>query len=117
MNEPLLHFIETPIFTGRIDKLASVEVLFDLQNELIVNPKRGAVVQGTNGARKSRIGERQQKRGKSGGFRYIYLYLEKAGIVYLMFIFAKNEQENLTSEQKRELAAIGKEIKDRYGEK
>ena len=95
MNEPLLHFVETPIFTKRIDKLASVEVLFDLQNELIINPKRGDVLQGTNGARKARIGERQQKRGKSGSFRYIYIYLEQVGIVYLMFIFAKNEQVNL----------------------
>lgn len=116
-NETLLHFIETPIFTRRIEKLASTEVLFDLQNELLDNPKLGAVIEGTSGARKARIGERRQKRGKSGGFRYIYLHLEKVGIVYLMFIFAKNEQENLTGSQKKELAKIIREIKQKYGEK
>jgi len=117
LNEPLLHFIETQIFTKRVDKLASMEVLFDLQNDWLDNPKRGVVIGATNGARKARVGERRQNRGRSGGFRYIYLYLEKVGIVYLMFIFAKNEQENLTDTQKKELAEISKTIKQKYGEK
>jgi hypothetical protein len=39
MVESLLHFVETPIFTKRIDKLTSIETLFDLQNELSRNPK------------------------------------------------------------------------------
>lgn len=79
--------------------------------------KRWIRIEGTSGARKARIGERRQNRGKSGGFRYIYLYLETSGIVYLMFIFAKNEQKNLTDSQKKELAKIIRGIKQNYGEK
>ena len=117
MNELLLHFIETPIFTKRLDKLASMSILFDLQNELIKNPKLGNVIRGTNGARKARIGDKSKNRGKSGAFRYVYVYFEGFGTIYLMFIFAKNEQDNLTDSQKNELAqSIGK-IKKELGEK
>lgn len=116
MNELLLHFIETPIFTKRLDKLASMSVLFDLQNDLLINPKRGDVIQGTNGVRKARVANRQQNRGKSGSFRYIYLYLEKAGIVFLFMFYGKNEQDNLSAEEKKTVALLAKQYKEIYGE-
>jgi hypothetical protein len=75
MNESLLHFIETSVFTKRIEKLGTTGILFDLQNDLLVNPKRGAVISGTNGARKARIANRRQNIGQSGVFRYIKVVL------------------------------------------
>ncbi len=116
MNETLLHFIETSAFTKRIDKLASVEVLIALQNDLLIDPKRGAVISGTNGARKARVSNKQQNIGKSGAFRYIYIYLEKAETIYLLVIFGKNEMDNLDKGERNDLAKLVKILKDKYGE-
>jgi len=116
MNEPLLHFVETVIFTKRIDRLASIEVLFDLQNELLANPKLGEVIQGTNGLRKGRIGNRLRNQGKSGGYRYIYLYLEKAETIYLFMFYGKNEKSDLTESEKKILGELSRQYKEIYGE-
>jgi hypothetical protein len=112
----LLHFIETSAFTKRIDKLANRELLFDLQNDLLINPKRGDVISGTNGARKARIAYKQQNVGKSSSFRYIYIYLEKAETIYLLVFFGKNEMDNLDKGERNELAKLVKILKDKYGE-
>lgn len=74
MSSELIHFVESPGFTRRIDKLASVDVLLDLQNDLVKDPERGDLMAGCAGARKGRIGERTQGRGKRGAFRYVYVY-------------------------------------------
>ena len=116
MDERLFHFVETHIFTKRIDKLASAEVLFDLQNELLANPKLGSVIQGTNGLRKGRIGDRLRNQGKSGGFRYIYLYLEKAETIYLLMFYGKNEKSDLTAAEKKVLSEMVNGIKETYEE-
>lgn len=92
-------------------------MLFDLQNDLIVNPKRGEVISGTNGARKARIAHRQQNIGKSGSFRYIYIFLENAEVIYLLVFFGKNEKDNLSKAERNDLAKSVKILKDIYGEK
>lgn len=116
MNQSLLHFIETSVFTKRIEKLASRETLFELQNDLLANPKRGDVISGTNGARKARIAHTQQNIGKSGSFRYIYIYLELKGIIYLLVFFGKNEKDNLSKAERNELAELVKVLKNTHGE-
>lgn len=116
MNDSLLHFIETSVFTKRIDKLASREMLFDLQNDLLINPKRGDIIEGTSGARKARIGDKTQNRGKSGSFRYIYVYFENVGIVYLILFYGKNEQANLDKDEKKFVAQFIRQAKHNHGE-
>lgn len=113
-NEPLkwLAFTETKVFTRQIEKLASTETLFAIQNELLRNPKLGDVIKKTNGARKGRIGA--VGRGKRGGFRYIYL--EQNDRIYLLLFYGKNEQDDLTDEQTKELAALVKTLKETYKE-
>ena len=92
-------------------------MLFDMQNDLLFNPKRGDVIQGTNGARKARIADRKHGRGKSGAFRYIYVYLENAETIYLLVFFGKNEKDNVSKGERNELAKLVKQLKDTYGEK
>ncbi len=113
----LLHFVETSVFTKRIEKIGTIDILFDLQNELLLNPKRGAVISGTNGARKARIANKQQNIGKSGAFRYIYLYLENVETIYLLVFFGKNEKDNLSKAERNDLAQLVRIVKDIYGEK
>jgi hypothetical protein len=42
-------------------------------------------------------------RGKRSGFRYLYYYLEKDGQIFLMYLFNKNEQEDLNDEQRKRI--------------
>ncbi len=50
-------------------------------------------------------------RGKSGSYRYLYLYLEHAGRVHLLYLFSKGEQVDLSPAQKRIIGALSQEIR------
>jgi hypothetical protein len=71
---------------------------------------------GCGGARKGRVGDRGASKGKSGGFRYVYVYVEIAGIVHLLHFFGKNEKANLSKAERNELAILVRELKRQYGE-
>jgi len=102
----VLEFIEFPVFTNRLLALArdrADEVLLKIQSDLLENPERGPVIQGTAGVRKARVADPTRGKGKSGGFRYMYYYIERDGQVFLLMIFSKNEQADLTNVQKKML--------------
>src|SRR5437762_10576937 len=113
----LIHFVESPGFTKRIDKLASLEVLLDLQNDLVKDPERGDLMAGCAGARKGRIGDRSLGRGKRGGFRFVYVYIEIAGTIYLIHFYDKNEKANLSKAERNELAKLVRKLKELYAKK
>jgi hypothetical protein len=69
-------------------------------------------VKGTGGARKGRVADPASDQGKSGSFRYLYLYLEHRGRIYLLFLFAKSAQADLSDEQKKEVAKLVAAIKE-----
>ena len=64
----------------------------------------GAVIQGTGGLRKVRW--KLEGRGKSGGVRVIYYWMTKDEQIYMLYVYLKSEQEELTSEQKKALKTI-----------
>ena len=99
----------------QIDKLGkplSDEVLSAIENDLLKDTERGDVIKGTSGARKGRIGNPAKRKGKSGGFRYIYVYLEVYERVYLFYFYEKKVQDDLTNEQTKMLAEVVKLTKD-----
>src|SRR5205809_6075936 len=96
MATDLFHFVESPGFSKRIDKIASLDVLFSLQSDLARNPLLGDLMEGCGGARKGRVGDKGSSKGKSGVFRYVYFYIEIAGTIYLLHFFGKNEKANLS---------------------
>lgn len=69
-----------------------------LQYELLQNPKTGDVMRGTGRLRKMRFAF--EHRGKSGSVRVCYVDFEREEILYLLAVFAKNQKENLTSEER-----------------
>lgn len=105
-------FVETPIFSKRITELASPETLEAIQAELVEDPERWPVMKGLRGARKGRIADPKSPRGKSGSFRYIYLYLPRAGRIHLLFLFAKNEQSDLSAVQTKAFSKVIATIKE-----
>ena len=52
-----------------------------------------------------------QGRGKSGGVRVIYYFFDDDNPLYAIFLYVKNEQANLTPEQKKEVPSLAATIK------
>ncbi len=93
-----LTFIHLPNFVSRWKKYRlSDEDLQALESQLMENPQAGDVVRGSGGLRKMRFAPPSMHKGKSGATRVAYGYIRVAGTVYLFNIFAKKDQENLTS--------------------
>jgi tetratricopeptide (TPR) repeat protein len=51
-------------------------------SDLLENPKRGPVIEGTSGVRKSRAADPTRGKGKSGGFRYMYYSIERDAQIF-----------------------------------
>ena len=97
-------FYETTAFTHGVSKLKAKDQCLEFKEELARNPEKGDLLRGTGGFRKVRM--RLPGRGKSGGARVIYYYLSADGVVYLVSLYAKNAQENLTGKQTNQLKEL-----------
>ncbi len=95
---------EVPEYIRRAEKLLSGTEQQDLLSYLSAHPKSGDLVEGTGGIRKLRWG--RGGRGKSGGVRVIYYYHSELMPLYLLALFAKNEQDNLSKAERNELAKV-----------
>lgn len=80
----------------------------ELENILLENPRKGAVIEGLAGIRKLRI--KLEGRGKSGGGRVIYPDVLEKEKLYLLFAYPKSVQEDLSSEQRRILRRMAEAI-------
>ena len=95
-------FIESPRFHRRwFDLGFTEENLLELQLILLENPKTGPVMQGTGGLRKMRYAF--DGRGKSGSVRVLYVDYEKHERILFLNVFAKDEKENLTKEERNQI--------------
>jgi hypothetical protein len=93
-------FIETPVFRKCWENAGLSDAdLRSLQQFLLMNPDAGVVIQGTSGLRKIRVPA--SGRGKRGGGRVIYKDFVWAGKIFLFFLLLKNEEEDLSFEQRR----------------
>ena len=109
-----LSFVEAPNFVEQLAELAGtdqLDLLYRIQRELLLDPERGDLVKGLGGIRKARIADPRSKSGKSGGFRYLYLYFELRGRIHLLDLFSKREQADLDDEAKKQLAALAAKLK------
>lgn len=103
-------FIEVPIFTKKWKELGLTdENLRELENILLEDPKSGDAIQGTGGLRKIRIP--MNNTGKRGGGRVIYVDIEVKGTIYFINVYAKNEKDNLTEDEKKAFKAMVKILK------
>ena len=103
-------FVESKIFSKQIGALPT-EVLINIQSELVQNPQRGDIVKGTHGVRKARAADPGSSRGKSGSYRYLYLYLEHAGRIHLLYLFSKDDQSDLSPEQTKIIGELSRQIR------
>ena len=95
-------FVELPIFRSRWKDMGlNDDDLKRLQEELLADPKIGAVMQGTGGVRKMRFAFEQ--RGKSGSVRVIYVDFEVYEKIFLITAYPKSEKDNLTASERNEI--------------
>ena len=114
----IVEFIESRVFTKRLSQLAhdsADELLKAIQGELETKPDRGAMVPGLGAVRKARIANPGRGKGKRGGYRYLYLYLEDKQHVHLLILLDKNEQEDASEEQRRQIREWVSQIKKSSG--
>jgi len=109
-----IRIIQTKRFIKDVTRLIdqhrlSTEDFKEFKEELAEHPKTGDVIPGAGGVRKIRLKTAGQ--GKSGGFRVCYFYHQENVGLYLLLIYPKNEQENLTNEQTKFLRELAREIK------
>ena len=92
-----MQFIETPIFTKRITSLLSEQDYRLLQLELAIRPDSGDLIKQSGGLRKIRWAG--SGRGKRGGIRVIYYFIDAKQQIFMLFAYAKNESDDLTVDQ------------------
>ncbi len=90
-------FIETTVFTRRVRELLDDDDYAGLQQYLAIHPEAGTVIRGSGGLRKVRWAARG--RGKRGGVRVIYYWWVAQDRVSLLYLYPKNEQDDLTPDQ------------------
>ena len=72
------------------------DALAALEDEILLNPNAGKVIQGTGGLRKMRFAAPGSQRGKSKSFRFCYVDFTEFGFIFLVTIYTHNEKDNLS---------------------
>ena len=98
---------ETSIFTKQVTKLLDAQSYRLLQLQLVADPAAGDLIKRSGGLRKIRW--QGSGRGKRGGVRVIYYWATEYDVLLMLLMYPKNEQEDLTADQLRILAALVKE--------
>lgn len=106
---PYVEFVYLDLFERTAAGILSEKDRRVLENELLENPKRGAIQRETGGVRKVRVAT--QGGGKRGGARIVYLYVEVRETIYFMLAFRKNVQANLTGAEKKEIRRLVERLK------
>jgi hypothetical protein len=89
----MFSFVESKLFTRLVGDYLTDDEYVALQAALAEAPERGAIVPGAGGVRKLRWA--QPGRGKRGGIRVIYYAKAHEGVIWMLTIYAKNEERNI----------------------
>ena len=89
----LFSFIETRLFARLRERYLPDADYSSLQEALMQRPDLGALVPASGGVRKARWS--QPGRGKRGGVRVIYYVQGRDGVIWMLTIYAKSEEQNI----------------------
>ena len=105
---------ETPTFSRQADKIFSADEKRDLIAFLAKNPLSGEEIPGTGGVRKLRFAA--GARGKRGGARVIYYYLDETMPLYALLAYTKAVRTDMTPDERRTVAALAAVLKATWKE-
>lgn len=105
-----MRFVETRVFTNLVCKMLADDEYRALQSSLLLRPEQGPVIPGSGGLRKIRRGTKG--RGKRGSLRLIYFWDEVSGTYYMLFLYRKSEQGDLT---KAQIEVLGRLVREEFG--
>jgi hypothetical protein len=111
----LVTVAETSIFIAKASRIMSDEERAQIVEVIAARPDAGAIIRGSKGLRKIRIA--LAGRGKRGGGRIIYWYHSPEYPAVLLWIFAKNEADNLTAAQLKRLVSETDHLIEDFGGK
>jgi hypothetical protein len=107
-------FFETSPFSALRPRYLDEEAYRLLQEAMLENPVAGDLMPRTGGFRKLRWSDQRRGKGKRGGLRIIYYLLINDRQFWMFSVYDKDELENLTADQERQLrGAIQAELKKR----
>ena len=105
--------IETPAYLASAkDENVSREELSAIIDHFAQNPDAGDIIPGTGGARKLRFA--RPGMGKRGGYRIITFYADADIPVFLLDIYSKSSQANLSKADRNEMRAILSALPDEF---
>lgn len=104
-------FVESTGFTESVCDLMEDRAYARLQRELMDEPDAGKVMPGCGGLRKIRTADPKRGKGKRGGARVIYLYVPEAKRFYMLDIYGKDEKDDLSPDEKKELRELAEQLK------
>lgn len=82
-----------------------------LQEELVAQPDKGDLIKNGGGIRKIRCA--QGNKGKSGGIRVIYYWVDSANRIYFLIAYPKSVKDTLTD---KETAILRKLVKEEFND-
>ena len=99
-----MQFIETSIFTRQVISLLADDEYSQLQATLLINPDTGVIIPHSGGLRKVRWS--MSGRGNRSGVRAIYYWFVASDQILMLFMYPKNEKDDLTPAQLKVLREI-----------
>lgn len=102
-----MQFVETPVFTKAVTALLDEERYRALQLALALRPEQGDVIRSSGGLRKLRWG--LAGLGKRAGIRVIYYWDAPTRTFYMLYVYTKQEQGDLTFQQIKVLSRLVQE--------
>ena len=105
----MMTIIEFPTFSSQVGNIIKTSERDELIDFLAKRLDAGEEIPGMGGIRKLRWGG--MGKGKRGGLRVIYYFCNETAPVFLLTIYSKAVQEDLSSEQKKKLVAFAKLLK------
>jgi hypothetical protein len=104
---------ETSVFISKASRIMSDAERVQIIDSVAARPDAGVIIAGSKGLRKMRIA--LAGRGKRGGGRIIYWYHSRGFPAVLLWVFAKNEADDLTASQLKRLVSEADKLIDDFG--
>jgi hypothetical protein len=100
-----------PAYEKKTRKLLSPAEKTALEDHIAEAPDAHPIIPGTGGVRKARWG--RGGRGKRGGVRAIYFFHIGQHAVYMLTLYAKSAQTDLTEDDKRDMKKIVSRLREK----